>query len=132
MSSNNSVPGSVTRATLQGREDVPLIIGFYWEPENPFEVRCYLWVPEQPTVTWLFARELLRGGGVGDVKITEWGDNLQVTLAASQAGETGVSMLWDKAEVAHFLAKTEAMIPIGHEPDLVDWDGLLQTGELGQ
>lgn len=70
-------------------------------------------------IMWTFARELLHGGGQGDVKVTH---GLTVTsIELSNSRESAV-LTFQKAEIDAFLRMVYTLVKDGEESRKIDWD----------
>ncbi|WP_328535714.1 SsgA family sporulation/cell division regulator [Streptomyces sp. NBC_00344] len=113
-------------ASAPRMETVPTTLRY--DVKDPFAVSVDF--PPQATlegveVSWAFARELLAAGvsapaGMGDVRIRPFG--YERTVLEFHARE-GIAMVHiHTAELRHFLEKTEALVPAGHEQSVLDLD----------
>lgn len=86
---------------------------------DPFAV--VLTVPDGRggNVMWTFSRELLKGGGEGDVKVTHGLTVTQIELCNSKAK---AQLGFPKAEVDAFVRMMYAMVKDGDESRQIDWD----------
>lgn len=86
---------------------------------DPFAVVLTVPNGKGGSVMWTFSRDLLKGGGEGDVKVTTGLTVIQVELNNSkQKAVLGFS----KAEVDAFTRMMYAMVKDGDESRQIDWD----------
>lgn len=106
----------------------PVQLGY--TPADPFAVTLNV-ADTHRWVQWRFARELLadgveRGAGIGDVHIcpaAQWcGKRVAIILRHVPGAGAGVELQLRRAEVEHFLAHIEALVPEGSEAAHIDWD----------
>lgn len=85
---------------------------------DPYAV--ILTVPhEKGSIMWVFARELLKGGGEGDVKITH---GLTVTCVELSNSKEKATLIFDRREIEAFTRMMFAMVKDGEEERRIDWD----------
>lgn len=96
--------------------------------EQPFTVRAVFHV-EDADVTWVFARDLLLDGlmgdsGVGDVRIRPLtGSPGQEHVAIELRSPSGqVILLAERDQLADFVRQTLTVVPAGHEDHHLDVD----------
>jgi Streptomyces sporulation and cell division protein, SsgA len=108
---------------------VPMAATLRYEPDDPFAITAEFHT-DHATVTWRFARELLREGaeapaGQGDVQI--WPERLgagPVSLKVTTQGGQALFTL-PRRGVQAFLARTYAAVPAGTESQHFDAEALL-------
>ncbi|MDH2388243.1 SsgA family sporulation/cell division regulator [Streptomyces sp. HNM0663] len=104
--------------------------------EDPYAVRMTFHLPGDAPVTWAFGRELLLDGvnapsGRGDVHIApldhgESGVLRDVTIRL-QVGEDRALFRVGAAPLVAFLDRTDALVPLGQEWALSDFEGHLEA-----
>jgi len=115
------------------------LVGLGFHRAEPFAVHFFVCIGEAPTVCWVFARELLIDGLVGDVGIGDVGvrpgadGRLIVRLGAWPAA---ILIEVPAAAVAGFVEETLAVVPAGAEsrrpPDGAGTPAEGGTREMGQ
>lgn len=70
-------------------------------------------------VPWIFSRELLKGGGEGDVKVFHYEDMTTITLSS---GDGSATLIFNRFEFLKYITAIYLMVPEGSESDLIDWD----------
>lgn len=126
------------RLTLQQYDDVaglathPLDVTLSYDPADPFAVTATLHGEPGP-VRWSFARELLADGmfepaGDGDVHVwpcvDAWGTAVVMLELSSPDGQFLGHMT--TREVAPFVRRMLAVVPLGSEADHLDLDALVE------
>ncbi|MFH8255666.1 SsgA family sporulation/cell division regulator [Streptomyces roseolus] len=107
---------------------LPLPSELRYEVSDPYAVRLSLMSSVGPPVTWVFARDLLAEGtlrpaGTGDVLVAPGERRRSHSLRIALGNSTGTALIdLDAANVALFLQRTFALIPVGTEGDHLDVD----------
>lgn len=111
---------------------LPLDAELAYDPMDPFAVRLEIGTGEE-TVTWFFARDLLRDGttapaGDGDVRVTPVAGTTGREIAVSLSTPDGSAHFrTDLAQVVQFLTAAYTAVPTGSETDGHDLDTELST-----
>lgn len=105
----------------------PVKTTLIYRDSDPYAVTLVFRRTAQHLVVWTFARDLLTDGfdwpvGDGDVRITPNGYRIWVAVA-SPGGRARFAFTRTDLEHAHAL--TLALVPEGHEAELIDWDAEL-------
>ena len=98
-----------------------------YDCDDPFAVQMLLTIDESPAIGWVFGRDLVITGasmpsGVGDVQLYPTHDGIIIELRSASAS---VALLAYAADVAAFIGRTLAAVPIDTELDHYDIDGQL-------
>ncbi len=105
---------------------------FSWDIADPIAVKMTMEDVNGP-VSWTYARDLLRGGGEGDVVVTYRPTSEVYIKLRSPDGE--VTIAYDGGEIWKYLVKTYQKVSGENESAMIDWDSefifLLDT-EPGQ
>lgn len=118
----------IERRAVARVEGIPVPITFYYYPQDPFAVTMVIHNGEE--IVWKFDRELLCGGGEGDVKVAHAGSN-STGIYISSPGEGSAIFVFNRDDVIGFLTASYQMIPEGKESELIDWQeefSFLQEG----
>lgn len=86
---------------------------------DPFAVVLTVPNGKGGSVMWTFSRELLKGGGEGDVKVT---NGLTVTQIELCNSKQKAALGFNKAEIDAFVRMMYAMVKDGDESRQIDWD----------
>jgi hypothetical protein len=127
---------TVTETTIMEFVDLegvatPVEAEFSYDPADPFAVSILFSLDPAP-VCWTFARDLLVEGlyePTGDGDIHVWpclstsGGAVVIVELDSPSGQALVQV--DSREVAAFIARMVAAVPLGSEGDLLDFDAEL-------
>ncbi len=73
----------------------------------------------QGLVPWVFSRELMRGGGDGDVTVLHQEDTSTITVRNDGKQET---LTFDKKALEDYSRAIYRMVPEGAESLFIDWD----------
>jgi Streptomyces sporulation and cell division protein, SsgA len=100
-----------------------------YDCDDPFAVQMLLTIDESPAIRWVFGRDLLITGasmpsGVGDVQLYPTHDGIIIELRSSTAS---VALLAYAPDIAAFIDRTLAVVPIDTELDHYDIDGELMV-----
>jgi len=100
-----------------------------YDCDDPFAVQMLLTIDESPAIRWVFGRDLLITGasmpsGVGDVQLYPTHDGIIIELRSSTAS---VALLAYAPDIAAFIDRTLAVVPIDTELDYYDIDGELMV-----
>lgn len=109
---------------------LPVPVSLRYDPADPYAVQVLFHPPspgEEP-VSWSFARELLATGlvepaGLGDVRLwpcTSAGRNLVALALSSPDGQALFEV--PRSVLVRFLARSYALVPLGHEARHLDID----------
>ncbi|MER7002242.1 SsgA family sporulation/cell division regulator [Dactylosporangium sp. NPDC000555] len=105
----------------------PAVVEVSYAPRmDPYALQLAIAVTDG-TNTWLISRDVVRDGlseaaGYGDVHVTPVGNGrVAINLAP---GDDTLMLLFDREELAAFVAATDAAVRPGSETALVDWDQL--------
>ena len=95
--------------------------------DDPFAVQMLLSIDHSPAICWTFSRDLLITGasmpsGVGDVQVYPTYDGVIIEL---RSGSYAVALLAYAPDVAQFIDRTLAVVPIDAELDHYDIEGEL-------
>ena len=95
--------------------------------DDPFAVQMLLSIEQSPAICWILSRDLLVTGaampsGVGDVQLYPTYDGVIIEL---RSGVYVVALLAYAPDVAEFIARTLAVVPVGAELDRYDIEGEL-------
>ena len=95
--------------------------------EDPFAVQMLLSVDQSPAICWTFGRELLLNGvnvptGLGDVQVYPTHDGVIVEL---RSGSSSAALLAYAPDVAEFIDRTLAVVPLDAEIEHYDIDAEL-------
>ena len=95
--------------------------------DDPFAVQMLLSIDQSPAICWTFSRDLLITGatmpsGVGDVQVYPTHDGVIIEL---RSGTSGVALLAYAPDLALFIDRTLAVVPIAAELGCYDIDGEL-------
>ena len=95
--------------------------------DDPFAVQLLLSIERSPAICWTFSRDLLITGatmpsGVGDVQVYPTHDGVIIEL---RSGTSGVALLAYAPDIARFIDRTLAVVPIDAELDCYDIEGEL-------
>ena len=100
-----------------------------YDCDDPFAVQMLLTIDESPAIRWVFGRDLLITGasmpsGVGDVQLYPTHDGIIIELRSASAS---VALLAYAPDIAAFIDRTLAVVPIDTELDHYDIDGELMV-----
>lgn len=98
---------------------VPTMAHLSYLTTDPYAVVLTVPNGKGGSILWTFSRDLLKGGGEGDVKVTHGLTVTQVELSNSKDKAT---LCFDKAEVEAFARMMYAMVKEGDESRQIDWD----------
>ena len=95
--------------------------------DDPFAVQMLLSIDQSPAICWILSRDLLITGaampsGVGDVQVYPTHDGVIIEL---RSGASGAALLAYAPDVAEFIDRTLAVVPLDAELDHYDIDGEL-------
>ena len=95
--------------------------------DDPFAVQMLLSIDQSPAICWTFSRDLLITGatmpsGVGDVQVYPTHDWVIIEL---RSGTSGVALLAYAPDLALFIDRTLAVVPIAGELNCYDIEGEL-------
>lgn len=120
--------------SLQVPEGVlPLDAELTYDPADPFAVRLEIGAGHEETVTWFFARDLLRDGtthatGEGDVCVTPRdGENGREILVSLTTPEGSARFGTNLGQVVQFLTAAYTLVPTGSETLGADLDAELDA-----
>ncbi|HZN19339.1 MAG TPA: SsgA family sporulation/cell division regulator [Micromonosporaceae bacterium] len=110
---------------------LPIPVSLRYDPADPYAVQVLFHPPlpgEEP-VSWSFARELMATGlvepaGLGDVRLwpcTSPGRSLVALALSSPDGRALFEV--PRSVLVRFLARSYALVPLGHEAEHLDIDG---------
>ena len=112
---------------------LPVEAVFGYDPGDPFAVRAQFGAtPAEHPVVWVFARELVTQGllapaGEGDVALWPSRSQGRPVVCLALSSPDGQALLECRREdLADFLDKTLASVPMGHESQHVSLDGQLE------
>lgn len=98
--------------------------------ERPYEFQAAFSTVDG-LVTWVFARDLVRSGlerPVGDGDVVVWpsrGPSSDLVCLALSSPSGRALLEADRAALADFLARTDAVVPPGRESERLDLDDLI-------
>ncbi|MFJ9691291.1 SsgA family sporulation/cell division regulator [Kitasatospora sp. NPDC101183] len=108
---------------------VPAVLRYH--AHDPYAVHLDIHTGEPEPITWFFARELLREGlcrtaGQGDVTVRPGADGARTGhLFLTLTGPQSAALLRARTiDVAHFLGRSEELVPPGSEHERLDLDAL--------
>ena len=111
---------------LVGADPDPIMVATHlrYDVRDPFAVCVSFDAGAADRIEWTFARELLEQGlwqpaGDGDVRISPKGARLVLSLC-SPSGRAILET--SRGPVAEFVARTQRLVPNGHESAFVDLD----------
>src|SRR5664279_2827649 len=95
--------------------------------DDPFAVQMVLSIEQSPAICWTFSRDLLVSGatmpsGVGDVQVYPTHDGVIIEL---RSGNAGVALLAYAPDLALFIDRALAVVPIAAELNCYDIEGEL-------
>ena len=95
--------------------------------DDPFAVQMLLSIEQSPAICWILSRDLLISGaamlsGRGDVQVYPTHDGVIIEL---RSGSYAVALLAYAPDVAQFIDRTLAVVPIDAELDHYDIEGEL-------
>ncbi|MGA5817613.1 SsgA family sporulation/cell division regulator [Kitasatospora sp. NPDC094028] len=108
---------------------VPALLRY--DAADPYAVHLDIHTGESEPISWFFARELLRDGlhrptGHGDVTVRPGAGEPSGRLFITLTGTRSAAVLRARsAEVEHFLAHVDVLVPPGTEDRYLDLDGLV-------
>ena len=131
----------MSHATVTRAVDLLLVVGpvdtlavpatLTYTAADPYAITAVFEAGDHGAVTWVFARDLLAAGldrptGEGDVAVWPSLDAGMHVVCVSLSSPAGHALFEaPRAELAEFLAQTEALVAIGSEGDHVDLDAAL-------
>ncbi len=86
--------------------------------DDPYAVMMTIHTGETPVI-WSFARELLKGGGIGDVKVKRVKEKVAVMLSSPSGIAT---LIFKRKDIDAFVHMMYVVVPDGEESDRIDWD----------
>ncbi|MER5687890.1 SsgA family sporulation/cell division regulator [Streptomyces sp. NPDC002205] len=109
----------------------PVAATFRYSAADPLAVQIVFRPPNAPQVAWHVSRDVLISGtrvltGVGDVRL--WpvcgsGRDGQVHLRLGHPQAHALFTI-DRSALIRWLSHTCSLVPLGTEPELLDWDAL--------
>ena len=95
--------------------------------DDPFAVQMLLSIEQSPAICWIFSRDLLISGatmpsGVGDVQVYPTHDGVIIEL---RSGTSAAALLAYTPDVAEFINRTLAVVPLDAEIEHYDIDAEL-------
>lgn len=130
-----------TPATVTSELELRLVMGgdrtalvpcrLSYAAESPYELQAEFRTVDG-LVTWVFARDLVRSGldrPVGDGDVVVWpsrGTSTEVICLALSSPSGRALLEADRAAVAEFVQRTDAVVAPGSESDRLDLDGLIE------
>lgn len=109
----------------------PLPAELRYAVTDPYAVRLSLGPSTGPSVTWVFARELLADGfrrptGSGDVLVLPGSEQNSRSIRIVLSNSAGTALVdLPAAGVVSFLRETFILVPCGAESDHLDLDGAI-------
>lgn len=98
--------------------DIDTMVSISYITTDPYAV--VLTIPDaRGSIMWTFSRDLLKGGGEGDVKVTH---GLTLTKIELSNTKQTATLTFNKYEVDTFLRMVYAMVKDGDESRQIDWD----------
>lgn len=117
---------SPTTVGLMRVPGIPLATGIHaraaWDALDPFAVSIVFAIRGLPNsdVQWVFARELLYTlGGDGDIRLERLVESHDTAITVDSPSGRATIFVPSKW-LDDFLAYTEVVMPLGHEPSVVD------------
>lgn len=90
---------------------------FVFDSADPYAVN--LTIDAAPPIVWTFGRELLSGGGTGNVIVKHSPDTTYITLRSNDGCAT---LEFSRFDIASFVYGTYAIVPEGTESQHIDWE----------
>lgn len=115
----------------QAGHATPIEVELRYQPSDPYAVTA-VFATGDTSVPWTFSRELLAGGlhePVGDGDVHVWpcldADGHAVVIIELNSPHGEALMQARTGDVAEFIDRTKAAVPLGSESDHVDVDGVI-------